>query len=98
VSDHDSFDKLIADMRGDSPDVPPEAHDWAADQMNAYADRLEALLAELEPVLLPTFGSVGVQPGDDPPIYSEVLGSEPVPGSDWVVVDPVTGDGSRDAT
>lgn len=68
----DSFDRLIADMRHDEPDVVPESRDNVCALLNTLADRLEALVRDRA---LPPHGE-GV-PWDDAlettPIYRDVL-------------------------
>lgn len=95
----DTFEKLISDMRGEEPDMPPEYHAYASEQLDGFARRLEALLDGHR--VLPVYGEAGAgEPldQDPPPILADLLGDERPPGSDWVLIDPVkeepvTGDG-----
>lgn len=83
-------------MRGEEPDVDEVSRDTVVAALDTYADRLEHLAADVESRTLPTYGPVGtVEPldSDPPPILADLLGSKPAPGSDWVVVSPVTRDG-----
>lgn len=88
----DTFKALISDMRNEEPDVDEVSRDTVVATLDTYADRLEKLLDELNPYLLPMYGEVGtVEPidSDPPPILADMLGSEPPPGSDWTLVHPV---------
>lgn len=85
----DTFKALISDMR-------TETAASGDSLLGGYADRLETLLDELNPYLLPMYGQVGaVEPidSDPPPILADMLGSEPAPGTDWTVV-PAQPDGT----
>lgn len=81
----DTFEQLISDL--------DHWHDVPGGEVDKFADRLRALLATMEPFLMPVYGAV-LAPreafdSDPPPILADLLHGETPPGSDWVLMGPV---------